>query len=202
MAVKGKVLGQTQYICEYIIVKLNINLPFLTGWNIVCSQISYLNMLSRMHSPHKHRHPGWCAWLRTCLSISTWIRMRLWLCEDQSESDRTVKWQSLPAKMRQVPNKSEGSDLPGKRVWRKLGSGEMAKRKCQIGAEGENVKTRWPQKRGRLPSHEESWQFETEREQVALEPSSFSWHPNLHCCIFNAAFPLPRPLALIAQVIE
>lgn len=35
-----------------------------------------------MDGLHKHRHSGWCAWLCTCLSISTCIWMRLCLCED------------------------------------------------------------------------------------------------------------------------
>lgn len=161
-----------------------------------------------MDGPHRQRHSGWCSWLCTCLSISTWIWMHLCFCEDQLEGDRTVKWQMLTAKMRQVPNKSGGSDLPGKRVWRKLGSGEMAKRKCQIGASGEMSKQVGHRRERRLPLHEGSWQFETQREQVSLRPPTPPHPPPtlgiliLQCCIFNVAFALPRSLALIALVIE
>lgn len=164
-------------------------------WLKYC-QISYLNALKWMDGPPSTDVLGWCTWLCTCLLIRTWIWIRLCVCEDQLGTDKAVTWQTLPAKMtkRQVPNSREGIDLPGNRVWEKLG--EMAKRKCQIGASGGNVKASRPEKR-------EGWQFETEREQVAVRhPPPFSWHPNLHRCIFNAAFPLLRPPALLAQVIQ
>lgn len=74
------------------------------------------------------------------------------------------KWQMLPTKMRQVPNKSEESDFSGKHVWRELSSREMAKSKFQIAAWG--MSKQIGHRTEGLMLHEESWQFEREGEQV------------------------------------
>lgn len=76
----------------------------------------------------------------------------------------------------QKPTWGEGVELPGKVAWKTL-----AKRKCQVGARKENCQNKWASKEKGLPSHG-NW-----KRSVSPHPRPSSLHPNLHCCIFNAA---------------
>lgn len=82
----------------------------------------------------------------------------------------------------QKPTWGGGVELPGKVVWKTLGSGEMAKRKCQVGARKKNCQNKWASEEKGLPSHG-NWK----RSVSPPHPCPSSLHPNLHCYIFNAA---------------
>lgn len=125
--------------------------------------------------------------------------------EDQLGNVTAGKWQMLPAKMRQVPstrargvtcqeNECERSAAaekwPGENVRLERGG------KCQNNLATEKRGCRSTKIADSLKESERKWL------PVPTPPPTFSWLPNLCFCIFNEAFLLPRPLALVDQVIK
>lgn len=89
-----------------------------------------------------------------------------------------------------------GLKLPGKVAWKTLDSGEMAKRKCQVGARKENCQNKWASEEKGLPSHG-NWKRSVSHPNPVPPPCI------LICTVaYLMQLVLLYPLALTAQVIE